>query len=155
MRMTTLCYITCKGKTLMLYRNKKKNDENEGKWVGVGGKLEAGESPEDCLIREVREECGISLSSYAFRGIVTFVSDLWGTEYMCLYTAECESETVAPCSEGELFWVENERVASLPMWEGDKIFFDLIDRGEPFFSLKLVYEKDTLVAAALNGKDII
>ena len=154
MRITTLCYITCGEKTLMLYRNKKENDENAGKWVGIGGKLEAGESPEDCLIREVREECGITLSSYKFCGIVTFVSDIWGTEYMCLYTAECESRDIADCTEGELYWIDNEKVSSLPMWEGDRIFFELMEKGEPFFSLKLVYKGDDLAGAYLNGEEI-
>ena len=154
MKLTTLCYITCNDKMLMLYRNKKENDENAGKWVGIGGKLEDGESPEDCLLREVREECGITLSSYAFRGIVTFVSDVWGTEYMCLYTAECEGEEISDCSEGELHWIEKERVSSLPMWEGDRVFFDLIEKNEPFFSLKLVYKGDDLSEVYLNGEKI-
>ena len=139
---------------LMMHRIKKKNDENHDKWIGVGGKFEAGESPEDCLLREVREECGITLSSYAFRGIVTFVSDVWGTEYMCLYTAECEGEEISDCSEGELHWIEKEKVASLPMWEGDKIFLDLLWQDAPFFLLKLRYEKDRLIEAVLNGEKV-
>lgn len=152
MRITTLCYITCGGKTLMMHRTKKKNDENAGKWVGIGGHLEERESPEDCLIREVYEESGLCLSSFSFRGIVTFDSDKWGTEYMCLYTAETEETAVRECTEGELLWVENERLDSLPMWEGDRIFFDLIKKDAPFFSLKLSYEGDSLVLAVLDGK---
>jgi 8-oxo-dGTP diphosphatase len=139
---------------LMLYRNKKENDENAGKWVGVGGKLEAGESPEDCLLREVREECGITLSSYKFRGIVTFVSDVWGTEYMCLFTATVPEETLVDCTEGDLRWVENDRLDTLPMWEGDRVFFELIKNDHPFFSLKLSYEGDTLVSAVVDGDRI-
>lgn len=154
MKITTLCYISCKDKTLMLYRNKKKDDENAGKWVGIGGKLEDGESPEDCLIREVFEESGITLRDYSFRGIVTFVSDLWGTEYMCLYTGNVADEKIKECTEGDLFWVETDILDTLPMWEGDRIFFDLIKKGEPFFSLKLCYKGDSLSTATLNGKKI-
>lgn len=152
MKITTLCYISCNGRTLMLHRTKKKNDENAGKWVGIGGKLENGESPEDCLVREVYEEAGIILHSFSFRGIVTFVSDKWGTEYMCLYTAEAENEKIGDCAEGDLFWVDSDKLNDLPMWEGDRIFFDLIKKGSPFFSLKLTYSGDDLTAAFLNGK---
>lgn len=155
MKITTLCYISCGDKTLMLYRNKKKNDENAGKWVGIGGKLEDGESPEDCLLREVFEESGITLQNYSFRGLVTFVSDLWGTEYMCLYTGAVPDETIRECTEGDLFWVENARLDTLPMWEGDRIFFDLIKKGEPFFSLKLCYSGDNLSKAFLNGNKLL
>lgn len=151
MKITTLCYIENGGATLMLHRTKKKNDENAGKWIGVGGKLEEGETPEECLIREVREETGLSLDSYEFRGIVTFVSDTWGTEYMCLYTGKSESREISDCDEGELRWVENETLLTLPMWEGDSVFFRLIKEGEPFFSLKLCYMGDSLREAYLNG----
>ena len=139
---------------LMLHRTKKKNDENAGKWVGIGGKFEAGESPEECLLREVREETGINLESYLFRGLVTFVSDVWGTEFMCLYTATVENEAVCACAEGDLCWVDKEKLLELPMWEGDRIFFDLIQRDTPFFSLKLAYSGDALTSASLNGKPI-
>ena len=138
----------------MLHRNKKENDENAGKWVGIGGKFEEGESPEDCLVREVFEETGIKLESYRFRGIVTFVSDEWGTEYMCLYTAVAEDERVLPCNEGELEWIESSRLDSLPMWEGDRVFFELIRKNEPFFSLKLVYRGEKLCGAYLDGKEM-
>ncbi|MBE6588397.1 MAG: 8-oxo-dGTP diphosphatase [Ruminococcaceae bacterium] len=154
MKITTLCYISNGERTLMLHRNKKENDENAGKWVGIGGKLEEGESPEDCLVREVYEETGIKLKGYAFRGIVTFVSDKWGTEYMCLYTATAEDEALCDCSEGDLEWVENEKLDTLPMWEGDRVFFDLIKKNAPFFSLKLTYKGDSLVSAVLDGKAI-
>ncbi len=152
-KITTLCYIENGGRTLMLHRTKKKNDQNAGKWIGVGGHLEHGESPEDCLIREVMEETGLTLESYAFRGIVTFVLGD-ETEYMCLYTASAESDRVVECSEGELRWIDDDELDTLPMWEGDKIFFDLIRRGEPFFSLKLCYDGDKLVLAVLNGVDM-
>ena len=152
MKITTLCYITCGERTLMLHRNKKENDENAGKWVGIGGKFEEGESPEDCLVREVFEETGIKLESYRFRGIVTFVSDKWGTEYMCLFTATVPEETIVDCTEGDLCWVENDRLDSLPMWEGDRVFFDLIKKDSPFFSLKLSYEGDSLICAAVDGE---
>ncbi len=151
MRITTLCYIHHGGKTLMLHRTKKENDENAGKWVGIGGHLEAGESPEDCLLREVREETGIELTSFEFRGLVTFVSDEWGTEYMCLYTGGCDTDTLRECDEGELRWIENEKVSSLPMWEGDRVFFDLMEKGHSFFSLKLRYEGEKLTECVLDG----
>lgn len=153
MKITTLCYIANENKTLMLYRNKKENDENAGKWVGIGGKLEDGESPEDCLVREVREETGLTLESYRFRGIVTFVSDEWGTEYMCLYTATARGD-ISDCNEGHLEWIENARLDSLPMWEGDRVFFDLIRKNEPFFSLKLVYRGEKLCGVFLDGKEM-
>lgn len=151
MRITTLCYIENGDSTLMLYRNKKGNDENAGKWIGIGGHAEEGESPEDCLLREVFEETGLTLSSYRFRGIVTFVSSKWGTEYMCLYTAQSDARDVTECNEGELHWVKTSKLSSLPMWEGDKIFFDLIEKNSPFFSLKLCYDdKGTLTDSSVS-----
>jgi len=154
MKITTLCYITCEDKTLMLYRNKKQADENAGKWIGIGGKLENNESPDECLIREVYEESGIKLNEYRFRGIITFVSDLWDAQYMCLYTAEVDSFDITDCTEGELHWIEKEKLPQLAMWEGDRIFFELMEKGEPFFSLKLVYKGDDLAGAYLNGEEI-
>ncbi|MBQ2729961.1 MAG: 8-oxo-dGTP diphosphatase [Clostridia bacterium] len=152
MKMTTLCYISCGDDTLMLHRTKKKNDENAGKWVGIGGKFEEGESPEDCLTREVYEETGVRLEKYRYRGIVTFVSDEWGTEYMHLFTGEVNEKTMHRCSEGDLEWINTAVLDSLPMWEGDRVFFDLIRRDAPFFSLKLTYRGDSLVSAVLDGK---
>ena len=152
MKITTLCYISCGERTLMLHRTKKENDENAGKWVGIGGKLEAGESPEDCLVREVYEETGIKLESYSFRGLFTFVSDEWGTEYMCLYTAKTEKEQLCSCSEGDLCWVETKKLEELPMWEGDRVFFGLLKEGRPFFSLKLIYKGEKLTDAVIDGK---
>ena len=155
MRNTSLCYIESDGRYLMLHRVKKELDENRDKWIGVGGKFEEGESPEDCALREVREETGLTLLSWRYRGIVTFVSDEWGTEYMHLFTSEDFSGTLRDdCAEGTLEWIEKPRLLSLPIWEGDKIFLRLLDTDEPFFSLKLCYVGDRLVEAVLNGKPL-
>ena len=152
MKNTSLCYIERDGKYLMLHRTKKVNDENHDKWIGVGGKFEEGESPEECMLREVQEETGLTLTAWRYRGIVTFVSNEWSGEYMHLFTADGYSGELISCEEGELEWVEKERLYSLPIWEGDKIFLRLLDSGRPFFSLKLRYEGERLVAAALDGK---
>ena len=154
MRNTTLCYIRRGGDTLLLHRVKKENDENRDKWVGIGGKFEEGESPEDCLQREVREETGLTLDAWRYRGIVTFVSDEWGTEYMHLFTADAFHGEVRDCDEGVLEWLPWERLPQLPIWEGDRIFLRLIDEDAPFFSLKLRYTGDRLVEAVLNGKQL-
>ena len=154
MRNTSLCYIERGGKYLMLHRVKKTVDENKDKWIGIGGKFEEGESPEDCVMREVLEETGLMLNSWRYRGIVTFVSDEWGTEYMHLFTSDDFSGKPRECDEGVLEWIEKERLLSLPIWEGDKIFLRLLDTDEPFFSLKLCYQGDTLIQAVLNGKKI-
>ena len=155
MRNTTLCYLERGRDYLMLHRVKKEVDENKDKWIGIGGKFEEGESPEDCLLREVREETGLTLTSWRYRGIVTFVSDEWGTEYMHLFTAEAwEGALRQDCDEGELEWIDREKLLSLPIWEGDKIFLRLLDKDAPFFSLKLRYECARLAEAVLNGKTI-
>ena len=149
---TTLCYIEKDGAYLMMHRVKKKNDMNHDKWVGIGGKLEPRESPYDCMRREIAEETGLTVDNPIYRGVITFVSDLYGTEYMHLFTAnEFEGEIKADCDEGRLEWVKKEDVYSLPVWEGDKIFFRLLETEEKFFSLKLVYEGDTLVEHVLNA----
>ena len=152
----TLCYLeNDKNEYLMLHRVKKKNDVNQDKWIGVGGKFEDGESPDECLKREVLEETGLTLTDYRFRGIVTFASDGWETEYMHLYTATGWTGTMIECDEGNLEWVSKSKVQDLPIWEGDKLFFRLIDDpNSPFFSLKLSYEGDKLVYAALDGKEL-
>ena len=155
MRNTTLCYIqNDNGQTLLLHRVKKENDLNKDKWIGVGGKFEDKESPEDCLLREVKEETGLTLTSYKYRGVVTFVSDIWETEYMHLFTADKFTGTIITCSEGTLEWVDNDILYSLPTWEGDRIFLELIKNNAPFFSLKLEYEGEALVSAVLDGKKI-
>ncbi len=155
MRNTTLCYIhNDRRQTLLIHRIKKQNDLNRDKWIGVGGKFEDKESPEECLLREVKEETGLTLTAYHYRGIVTFVSDEWETEYMHLFTADGFTGELARCDEGVLEWVDDDKVAALPTWEGDRIFLRLLDEDAPFFSLKLVYAGDTLTYAALDGNEI-
>ena len=151
---TTLCYIEQDGKYLMLHRVKKKNDINHDKWIGIGGKFEDKESPEDCALREVKEETGLTLTSYAYRGLVTFVSDRYETEYMHLFTADGFTGELIDCDEGTLEWVDKALVPTLPTWAGDRIFLDLLARNVPFFSLKLEYVGDTLVRAVLDGKEL-
>lgn len=153
-QVTTLCYIEREDSYLMLHRVKKKNDLNENKWVGIGGHAEDGESPEDCLLREAMEETGLLLTSYRFRGLVTFVSDKWGTEYMCLYTADGFEGELTDCDEGCLEWVPKSEIPNLNLWTGDLIFFRLLEENAPFFSLKLRYEGDRLAEWQLNGKDM-
>lgn len=145
MKLTTLCYIEKDDRYLMLHRVKKENDENHDKWIGVGGKFEPGEMPEECLRREVREETGLTLTRYRFRGIVTFVSDEWGTEYMHLFTADGYTGELHSCSEGELAWVPKSEIEHLNIWEGDRVFLRLLKETRDFFSLKLRYEGETLV----------
>ena len=155
MRNTTLCYIqNDRGQTLLIHRTKKENDLNHDKWIGVGGKFEDKESPEECLIREVKEETGLTLTSYRYRGVVTFVSDVWETEYMHLFTADGFTGELSRCDEGVLEWVDDDKVADLPTWEGDRIFLRLLDEDVPFFSLKLEYTGENLTYASLNGKPI-
>ena len=154
MKNTSLCYIERDGCWLMLHRTKKINDLNHDKWIGIGGKFEPGESPEECMLREVYEETGLTLESYSYRGIITFVSDEWGTEYMHLFTSGRFSGTLTDCDEGVLEWIKKETLLSLPIWEGDRIFLRLIDSDAPFFSLKLCYRGDELVSAKLNNKEL-
>ena len=154
MRNTTLCHIERDGKYLMLHRVKKTIDENKDKWIGIGGKFEEGESPEDCLLREVKEETGLTLTSYRFRGIVTFICGDYPTEYMCLYTADGFEGQLKECDEGDLQWVSRGFLDALPKWEGDKIFLDLLWQDAPFFLLTLRYSGDRLVEAVLDGKKI-
>jgi len=155
MKNTSLCYIEKDGCYLMLHRTKKANDENHDKWIGIGGKFEEGESPEECMLREAREETGLTVTGWRYRGIVTFVSNLWGTEYMHLFTAHGFTGSIRDCDEGELAWIAKDKLLSLPIWEGDKIFLRLLGTAEPFFSLKLCYEEDRLIGAALNGRPLV
>lgn len=155
-KLSTLCYIEQDGKYLMLHRNAKKNDVNEGKWIGVGGHFEKDESPEECLLREVKEETGLTLTSYQYRAIVTFVSGSGITEYMSLFTADGFEGELTPCDEGDLEWVEISRIKELDLWEGDLIFHRLLLERETFFSLKLVYDgRDKLIYAALDGEALV
>lgn len=151
MKQTTLCYLERDGQYLMLHRVKKQHDENHDKWIGVGGKFEDRESPEDCVRREVLEETGLTLTKFRYCGLVTFVSDIYPTEYMHLFHATGFTGTPKECDEGELAWIKKSELLRLRLWEGDKIFLRLLDKDEPFFSLKLKYEGDTLVLAQLNG----
>lgn len=152
MKNTALCYLEKDGSYLMLHRIKKENDENHDKWIGVGGKLEWGESPFDCAMREIKEETALTPRKLSYRGIITFVSDLYGTEYMHLFTCtDFSGEMNSNCDEGVLEWVKKEEVSNLPIWEGDKIFLSLLDAKTQFFSLKLVYEGDRLVSHKLES----
>lgn len=154
MQNTTLCHIEKDGKYLMLHRVKKENDLNRDKWVAIGGKFEDKESPEECNAREVFEETGLTLHSARYCGIVTFVSDKWGTEYMHVFHSADFSGELTTCDEGELCWVDIKDIYSLPIWQGDKIFLKLLEEKAPFFSLKLEYEGETLVNAVLNDEKI-
>lgn len=138
----------------MLHRIKKEHDINKDKWVGVGGHFEEGESPEECLLREVKEETGLTLTSWKFRGLVTFLSDRWQTEYMCLYTADGFEGELKECNEGSLEWVNKDRLQDLHLWKGDLVFFRLLAENAPFFSLKLRYQGEELKECVLDGKPV-
>ena len=153
---TTLCYIENDGKYLMLHRIKKQNDLNQDKWIGIGGKFEDRESPEQCVRREVLEETGLTLNACNYRGIITFVSDKWPTEYMHLFTSSDFIGEIKECDEGVLEWVDKQKIYSLPLWQGDKIFLKLIENPDTlFFSLRLEYKGDTLISAILNDEVIV
>ncbi|MBQ1489737.1 MAG: 8-oxo-dGTP diphosphatase [Eubacterium sp.] len=155
MSLTTLCYIEENGRWLMMHRTRKKNDINKDKWIGIGGHFEPDESPEECMQREAMEETGCTLIAPRLRGIVTFISGSGVTEYMFLYTASGLEGDLIDCDEGELVWIEKEKITSLNLWEGDLIFFHLLDVRQDFFSLKLVYDGgDTLIEAALDGEPL-
>ena len=153
-KLTTLCYIEKGDSYLMLHRVSKKHDVNKDKWIGIGGHFEENESPEECLLREAKEETGLTLTSWKFRGIVTFISEGWNTEYMCLYTADGYEGEIIPCNEGVLEWIRKEDLLKLNLWEGDKIFLKLFQENAPFFSLKLAYKGDVLTEAVLDGKKL-
>lgn len=150
MKLTTLCYIEKDDKYLMLHRVKKKNDQNQDKWLGVGGHFEDGESPEDCVLREVKEETGLTLTEYRYRGLVTFVSDEYENEYMHLFTATGYDGEIIECDEGELVWIPKSEVFDLNIWEGDKIFFRLLEEECGFFSLKVRYKGDRLMESEIR-----
>ena len=150
--LTTLCYIENDGRYLMLHRTKKQNDLNHAKWIGVGGKFEKDESPEECLLREVKEETGYTLTSWRCRGIVTFISERAESEYMHLFTADAFTGEQIECNEGELKWIDKKDVPDLNVWEGDRIFLKLLLERQDFFSLKLIYDaEDRLMEAWLDG----
>lgn len=151
---STLIYVERGDEYLMLHRTKKENDLNHDKWIGIGGKFEENESPEDCMLREAQEETGLTLKSWRYRGIVTFISNEWETEYMHLFTAGRYEGSLRVCDEGDLEWIKKSDLLQLKLWEGDKIFLRLLDTDEPFFSLKLKYEGDRLTLAVLNGKEL-
>lgn len=150
--LTTLCYIEKDGCYLMLHRISKRHDINKGKWIGIGGHFERRESPEDCLLREVKEETGLTLTSFKLRGVVTFLSDDDDAEYMFVYSATAFSGETGECREGKLEWVRKGDIKTIEHWEGDLIFLDLIERGAPFFSLKLSYKEGVLTEAVLDGR---
>ena len=154
MHNSTLCYITRGDDVLMLHRVKKKNDINKDKWIGIGGKFEDQESPDECILREAKEETGLTLTSWRCRGIVTFLNTGCDGEYMYLFTADVFEGTLKECDEGDLQWVSRTFLYSLPMWEGDKIFLDLLWQDAPFFLLTLRYDGDKLTEAVLNGQKI-
>ncbi len=155
MKATTLCYIEKDGCYLMLHRIKKKQDINQGKWIGVGGHIEENESPDECIHREVKEETGLTLQNCTPRGLVTFVTDACEGEWMHLFTADQFTGSLQDCNEGVLKWIPKEQVPSLPLWEGDRIFLDLLTKDIPYFSLKLVYHADTLTEAILDGNQLV
>lgn len=154
MRETTLCYIEKDGKYLMLHRIKKKNDANHDKWIGIGGGVEAGETPQQCLLREAKEETGLTLTAYRYRAVIEFMSDRWEDEIMHLFTATGFEGELIECSEGVLEWIGVDDLLSLPQWEGDRIFLNLLKQDAPFFRLRLEYCGEKLVRAALNGKEM-
>lgn len=145
MFVSTLCYLEKEDKYLMLLRNKKKHDVNEGKWIGVGGKCEKGESPEECVIRETFEETGIKLESLKMRGVLTFSSEGWEDEYIFVYTSDKFSGTITDCNEGELRWIDKDKIMDLNLWDGDRIFLKIMLESDEFFSIKLSYKGDEIV----------
>ena len=151
---TTLCYLEQDGRYLMLHRVKKERDVNKDKWIGVGGKFEPGQDALACVQREVRAETGLTIQAPASRGLLDFYCPPWQPERMHLYTCDTFTGTHHPCNEGDLVWVAKDKVQSLPIWQGDKLFFDLLDRGAEFFHLELFYDGDTLVRAVLDGKEL-
>ena len=155
MHNSTLCYVTQGNQVLLMHRIKKKNDVNKDKWIGIGGKFEQDETPDECLLREAKEETGLTLTQYQLRGIVTFVNDCCEGEYMFLFTADGFEGELKECDEGNLEWISRDFLNDLPKWEGDQIFLDLLWQDAPFFLLKLRYEGDRLTEAVLNGRPMV
>lgn len=154
MKKTTLCYIEKEGKYLMLHRIKKEMDANKDKWIGIGGHFEGEETPEQCVLREAKEETGLTLTSFRLRGLIDFVSDRWEREAMYLFTADRFTGELIDCDEGQLEWVDKNKIIDLQLWEGDKIFLRLLDTREEYFDLKLVYEGERLIEARLDGEQM-
>ena len=148
---SSLCYLYRDDEVLMMHRTRKKNDMNRDKWIAVGGRFEAGESPEECALREVREETGLIMLDPQYRGVVTFINDRYETERMHLFTCEKWTGDMTDCDEGELVWLPKKEMDALPQWEGDRIFHRLLDEEVPFFNLELVYSGEKLLSAALDG----
>ena len=152
---STLCYVLRGDQVLLLHRVKKEKDLNKDKWIGIGGKFERDETPDECLLREAKEETGLTLTSWRCRGIVTFLTNgPWEGEYMYLFTADAFEGEMGDCREGVLQWVDRSFMDSLPTWEGDRIFLDLLWADAPFFLLKLRYEGEKLCEAVLNGRKL-
>lgn len=147
LRLTTICYIEKDDKYLMLHRTKKENDQSHDKWLGVGGKFEENESPDECVVREVKEETGLNLLSYRLRGVMTFVSDMWETEYMFIYTADKFEGKLTECDEGELLWIEKSKILDLKLWEGDILFLKKLMEDCGFFTIKVQYQGEKLICA--------
>lgn len=147
---STLCYIEKDGKYLMLHRTKKENDINKDKWLGIGGKFEKNESPEECIIREVKEETGLILKSFRLRCIATYISTTWETEYMCVFTSNDFEGELIECNEGDLEWIDKNEIINLNTWEGDKIFTDKIENNDDFFTVKFEYDGDKLIKYDVN-----
>ncbi len=155
--LTTLCYLERGDSYLMMHRISKKKDINKDKWIGVGGHFEYGESPEECIKREILEETGydIPLQEICYRAVITFISDKGDYELMSLFTASAPEGEPISCDEGVFEWVPKEKVTSLNIWEGDKIFFKQMEESREFFSLKMHYDReDNLMEAVLNGRKI-
>ena len=144
MRLTSLAYIEKDDKYLMLHRTKKENDQSHDKWLGIGGKFEKDETPDECMIREVKEETGLDVLKYRFAGVVTFLSDIYETEYMFLFAVTEYQGQIKECSEGDLAWVEKSSIPELYIWEGDKLFLERMQKSDKFFSMMVRYEGDDL-----------